>query len=68
MPRACGMLVCFRGFVEKIIKIYKKIIWTKTVAIHIVLKEKTTKIILEKIITKKNERKKNHVGKHFNNL
>jgi len=42
IPRACGMLVRCRGFVEKI---KKKIIWRKTVAIHNVFKEKTTKLI-----------------------
>jgi len=40
MPRACGMFVRCRGFVEKI----KKIIWRKTVAIHNVFKEKTIKL------------------------
>jgi len=37
MPRACGMHVRFCEFV-------KKIIWKKIVAIHIVFKEKTTKL------------------------
>jgi hypothetical protein len=41
MPRACGMLMRCHGFVEKI---KKKVIWRKTVAIHNVFKEKTTKL------------------------
>ena len=57
--------------------------WRNTVSIHNVLKKKitkinsnqlnikiikSTKIILEKIITKKKtqKKKKNHVGKHYN--
>jgi len=57
--------------------------WRNTVSIHNVLKKKitkinsnqlnikiikSTKIILEKIITKKKtqKREKNHVGKHYN--
>jgi hypothetical protein len=38
MQQACGMLVRCRGFVEK------KIIWRKTIVIHNVFKEKTTKL------------------------
>jgi hypothetical protein len=37
-------LVHCRGFVEKIIKNKKKIIWRKLVAIHNVFKEKTIKL------------------------
>jgi hypothetical protein len=44
MPRACGMLVRYCGFVEKIIKNKNKIIWRKTVALHNVFKEKVTKL------------------------
>ena len=42
MPAHRGMLVCCRRFVEKITKI--KIIWRKTIAIHNVFKQKTTKL------------------------
>jgi hypothetical protein len=37
---ACDRLVCCCGFMKKI----KKIKWRKTVAIHYVFKEKTTKL------------------------
>jgi hypothetical protein len=44
ISQAYGMVMCFYEFVEKIIKKFKKIIWRKIVAIHNILKEKTTKL------------------------
>ena len=38
MPQTCGMFVRCCGFVEK------KIVWRKTIAIHNVFNEKTTKL------------------------
>jgi hypothetical protein len=74
MPRAYGMLVRCRGFVEKIT-------WRKIVAIYNILRKKLkaeflTSLILKNKINKdnfdknhkKNERKKNKAGKHCRNL